>query len=328
MHAVYWGALGASAHLIKRMIPAWQKSPSPLNALASRSLEKAQQTAQFTKIPRYYGSYEDLLADKEITALYISLPNHLHKEWIIKAADAGKHILCEKPLCTRAEDSEEVIAHCHARGVLLMEAFMYRTHRQWTYTKSLCQQEEIGTLQALHCNFFYHNTDPQNIRNIAEYGGGALYDIGCYAVSSARWILGDLPQRVIALVTRHPDFATDVLSSGCLDYGSARAMFTVGTTTGPSQSVEIYGNGGHIRVEIPFNTYVDTPARIQITTAQGSRCVEFPPEDHYLKEIEAFSRSVREGIPLPISTDDAISNQRVLDALFRSEKSGNWEVPK
>lgn len=326
--AVKWGVLGASGHFQKKVsLPAHQADDVELCAIASREEAAARRTAEELGIPRHYGSYEALLADEEVEAVYIPLPNHLHLEWIKKAADAGKHILCEKPLGLDAGEVEEAITHCRKRGVLLMEAFMYRFHPQWQYARDLIRTGNIGTLNAVQATFFYNNTDPANIRNIYDAGGGGLYDIGCYAVSAARYLTGREPGRVVSLIARHPEWRIDMLSSAVLDFGGPQATFTVGTQTFAHQQVTALGSGGVVTIEIPFNTHPDVRVGVQVTDSIGTRRVTFDPFDHYRGELEAFSRAIRDGAETaPTPPQDALDNQRVLDALFASEKSGGWEA--
>jgi predicted dehydrogenase len=327
MEAVKWGVLGASGHFRKKVaLPALAAAGVELYALASRDEERARRTAEALGIERSYGSYEELLADGNVEAVYIPLPNHLHLEWIEKAADAGKHVLCEKPLGLDAGQVERAIAHCDKRGVLLMEAFMYRFHPQWRYARDLVRTGNIGAIRAVQSTFFYNNPDPTNIRNIYDAGGGALYDIGCYAVSTARFLTGGEPERVVSAVERHPDWETDTLTSAILDFGGVHATFTVGTLTFADQHVTALGSGGAVSVEIPFNTYPDVPVHVEVRDSIGRRRVAFEPFDHYGGELEAFSRAVRDGAQSPPTPPaDALANQRVLDALFASAKSGTWE---
>jgi len=296
-----------------------------LYGVASRSMEKAQRVSDTFGIPHCFPSYEALLSDKTIEAVYIPLPNHIHLEWIKKAAYAEKHILCEKPLALNTRDAHEAIDYTKKKGVLLMEAFMYRFHPQWKRAAELARTGNIGTVRAVHTFFSYHNTDPQNIRNIFEMGGGALYDIGCYAVSTARYMFEREPIRVMSLMNRDSSFKTDVLTSGVMDFGEGHAVFTVGTQLFPYQRVDIHGSSGRIQIRIPFNTFEDVPAKITVTTGVGSREIQFEPADQYGLQFEEFSETVRKGGPVPVPPEDALNNIAVIDALFRSENSGNWE---
>jgi predicted dehydrogenase len=327
MDAVKWGVMGVAGIFRKKVfVPGRDSDLVVWDAIASRNKEKAAKASAEFGIPKAYGSYEELLDDAEIEAVYIPLPNNLHLEWIKKAADAGKQILCEKPLCRTAAEVTEAIDYCKAKGVLLMEAFMYRFHPQWLHTHDLIRTGAIGDVRAVQSAYFYNNPDPANIRNRTDTAGGALYDIGCYNVSSARYLVGKEPSRALSLINRHPEWGTDVLSSAILDFGDAHATLTAGTLTDRHQHVSVYGSAGRIEIEIPFNTPADTPAIVTVTDGQGTRKVSFEPVDQYGEELELFSLAVRGEEPgslTPLS--DALANQRVLDALFASEASGNWE---
>ncbi|ADN02754.1 Gfo/Idh/MocA family protein [Spirochaeta thermophila] len=326
---VRWGVLGVSGHYRLRvhnpMDDLENEGVVERIAIASRELERAKEAARQLGFRKAYGSYEDLLADPEVEAVYIPLPNTMHAEYVKKAADAGKHILCEKPFTMSAKETEEAIQYALEKEVLVMEAFMYRLHPQWQHAKRLVSAGEIGEVQNIHVFFSYHNPDPSNIRNRKELGGGAIPDIGCYAVSSSRFLMGREPERVVALVRRDPELEVDTLSSGILDFGGPRALFTVGTRTFPRQEVQVYGSRGYLSIEIPFNMYPDVPAKLTVQTSVGTRVVETEAIDQYGLEFTAFSLAVRGEMPLPIPPEDAIANQKVLDALFRSEESGTWE---
>ncbi len=327
MEAVRWGILGVSGHFIKRVvIPLRNSGLINLRAIASRDEKRAKEAAKKYGFEKFYGSYDSLLNDKEVEAVYIPLPNNMHVEWVKKAADAGKHILCEKPLALNAREAEELVEYTDKRGVMLMEAFMYRFHPQWIRARELCDIGEIGSLSATQCFFSYNNRDPNNIRNKKEMGGGAIYDIGCYAVSTARFIFGEEPSRVIALGEIDINFKTDILVSGIMDFNGRQSIFTVGMQMYPEQFVYIYGSGGKIKVNIPFNMYPDVPAKLTVETKIGIRDILTEPADQYGLEFEAFSRALREGKKVsPTPPSDAVNNLKVMDALFRSIESGNWE---
>jgi len=326
MKPVRWGVLGIGKHFVQRVLPSLLDSPLvEVAAVASRDLGRARETAGRFGIPAAYGSYEDLVADQRLEAVYIALPNHLHAEWVGKCAEAGKHVLCEKPLAMDAGQAQACLEHCRKQGVRLMEAFMYRFHPQWRRTLELVRHGEIGAVRAVHTAIGYSNTNPGNIRNILDYGGGALRDIGCYAVSIPRFLFQAEPLRVVSLVSRDPAFKTDVLSSAILDFGEGRATFTVGTQVFSHQGVEVVGTAGRIAVQIPINAYPDTPLRITVTTGVGEREPVLPAADQYGLEFEAFSRALREDRPVPTPPQDAVDNMKVLDALLASERSGRWE---
>lgn len=295
-------------------------------AIASRDRSRAQAAAKEYGMAAAYGSYDELLADKSIDAVYIPLPNHMHLEWIKKSADAGKHILCEKPMGLSATEVEEAIDYTRKKGVLLMEAFMYRLHPQWVRARELVSIGEFGPVTSIQSHFFYNNRDPKNIRNQVDAGGGAIRDIGCYAVSSARFLLDREPKRVTSLLQYDPDFGTDRLGSVILDFGGVQASCIVGTQTWSHQKVDLFGSGGTLRVELPFNAYPDVPLSLTLETGIGHRVVETGPADQYQIEFEAFSDAIRGDRELPIPPEDALANQKVLDAIFESGTSGSWQA--
>lgn len=327
MNNVKFGVLSVSGHFIKRvLIPVKQLSNVQLHGIASRDVDRAKETAMKYDIPHTYQSYDDLLQDDEIDAVYIPLPNHLHLEWIKKSADAGKHILCEKPIAMNASEAKEAIDYAESKGVKIMEAFMYRFHPQWRHAKVLTDVGEIGKISSIHTFFSYNNPDPKNIRNILEYGGGGVMDIGCYAISVPRFFLGKEPTRVVSTIERDETFRTDKLTSAILDFGGVYASFTVATKTYPYQKVEIHGSSGTIIVQIPFNTFPDVPAVITVETKIGVRNIEFGPSDHYGIQFRKFAQSILENKPVPTSPLDAINNMKVVDAIFRSSESHSWET--
>ncbi len=327
MKPVVWGILSVASHYVGKINTNVRKSPlNVVQAIASRSMDRARKAASQLGIPKAYGSYAELLADKEIEAVYIPLPNHLHAEWVKKAADAGKHVLCEKPFALSAAEAQETFDYAKRKGVLVMESLMYRFHPQWIRAKEIVRNGELGEIHAVHVFFSYMIPDPANVRNILEIGGGGLRDIGSYCVSATRFLIGAEPSRVMSLMYRDPALKTDTVSSGLLDFGKARGLFTVGTQTQPWQQVDAVGSGGRLTVHIPFNAHPDSPAELTVTAWLGTRTVQIPPTDQYVEVFDAFSRAVRSGGPVPQPHEDTVNNQKVLDALFRSEKSGTWET--
>lgn len=325
MNPVRIGVLGYSAHWARNMVlPCRDLTDVEFSALGSRDLAKAQQAAERWGVPRAYGSYQEVVDDPDVEAVYIPLPNHLHLEWIKKCADAGKAILCEKPLGLDSRQTAEAFDYCAKRNVLLTEAFMYRYHPQWQYAADAVRYGALGDLRAVHTVFAYHNTDANNIRNRLDVGGGALLDIGCYAVSSARLLVGRDPSRVLALISRHPSFGTDMLSSAILDYDGARAIFTVGTLTGAAQRVEAFGSAGSLAVRIPFNTPADVASEVEVRGALGSRIVTFPAVNQYALELQGFARAVRNQEPALVSSSESLGIARTLDALFASADKEVW----
>ncbi len=326
MKPVNWGILSVSSHYVGRINTNVRKSPlNVVQAIASRSLQRARAAASRLGIPRAYGSYAELLADKDIEAVYIPLPNHLHAEWVKKAVDAGKHVLCEKPFAMNAEEGREVFDYARRKGVLVMESLMYRFHPQWIHAGELVRGGDLGEIHAVHAFFSYMIPDPGNVRNILEIGGGGLRDVGSYAVSASRFLVGAEPLRVLSLLYRDPSLKTDTISSGLLDFGKARALFTVATQTQAWQRIDAIGSGGQLTIHLPFNAYSDAPAEMTVTGWLGTRKVLIPPADQFVEVFDAFSRAVRSGGPVPQPPEDTVNNQKALDALFKSEKSGTWE---
>jgi predicted dehydrogenase len=328
---VRWGVLGASRFALNVSLPGMKKGAlTALHALASRDLAKARAGAATLAIPRAYGSYEELLADPEIEAIYNPLPNHLHVEWTARAARAGKHVLCEKPIALSAAEAETLLSVQKETGKLIAEAFMVRSHPQWHQAKSWVDAGRIGDLVSVQTAFSYFNRDANNIRNRKDVGGGALYDIGCYAVNTSRYLYGREPRRAVALVERDPQFGTDRLISGMLDYGGAHLTFSCGTQVVPYQRVNAFGTKGRIEVVIPFNAPADQSCKIFLDDGAqlgGASAQEtsFPIVDQYSLQAEAFSRAIRTGGPVENPIETAVGNMRVIDALFRSAESGRWE---
>ena len=260
---VRWGVLGCASIAVHKVIPAMQRSSrGDVIAIASRSIERAEEAASALGIPRAFGRYEDLLADADVEAVYIPLPNHLHAEWTRRAAEAGKHVLCEKPLAMNTGEATRMVEGCRDAGVELMEAFMYRLHPLWLRTHELVADGAIGELETIQAFFSYRNVDPANIRNIAAYGGGALMDIGCYPINVARWFFGGEPDRITASIRAHPTFGTDVLTSAILEFAGRQATFTCSTEIEDDQRVHLVGTAGRLVVPIPFNIPPDRPTQI------------------------------------------------------------------
>jgi predicted dehydrogenase len=302
-----------------------------MRAIASRSLPAARAAADGLGMPTAYGSYEELLADPEIEAIYNPLPNHLHIPLTLQAARAGKHVLCEKPFSLNAAQAEQLRAV--TGQVHIMEAFMVRFHPQWQRVRELVRAGRIGTPRAVQVFFSYFNDDPANIRNQADIGGGALYDIGCYAIVAGRFLFEGDPTRVIALVDRDPRMATDRTTSALADFGGGRQLgFTVSTQAQRYQRLNIVGTTGRIEVLIPFNAPQGETTTIRIDTTgaldgSGVASETLAESDQYTLQGEAFSRAVRGDIDLPYGLDDAVMNMRIIDALLRSEQSERWEAP-
>lgn len=328
MRRLRWGVLSTAAIGRLKVIPGIQRAPNcEVVAIASRAAGLADAVATELGIPRAHGSYEALLADPDVEAVYIPLPNHLHASWAIAAAEAGKHVLCEKPLALSASDAERMIEAADRAGVALMEAFMYRLHPQWVAVRELVASGRIGRLAAVQSWFSYHNPDPANIRNILETGGGALYDIGCYSVNLSRMLFEAEPDRVEGIIVRDPTTGTDVVTSGILGFGTGLASFTCSTRAEDDQRVDVYGAAGRISVEIPFNIPPDRPTRILVTAggdppvAPDTEMLTFDTADPYTVEADAFAVAVLEGRPVPVPPADAVANLRVIERLFEAARA-------
>jgi len=320
-----WGILSTAAIGRTKVIPGIQRAEHcEIVAIASRDLAMAERVAAELGIPTAHGSYEALLADSNVDAVYVPLPNHLHAPWSIAAAEAGKHVLCEKPLAMTVRDAERMIEAAERAGVQLMEAFMYRLHPSWVAAREILASGRIGRLAAVHSWFSYFNDDPANIRNVLAAGGGALYDIGCYSVNLSRMLFDGEPNRVDAIVVRDPLNGTDVVTSAILAFGDGLSSFTCSTRVEDDQRVDIYGTAGRISIEIPFNIPPDRPTRVFVTAggeppvAPDTETLTFETADPYTVEAEAFALAVIEGRPVPVPPSDAIGNLRVIERILAS----------
>ena len=330
MQPVRWGILSTAKIGRTKVVPGMMKSPlCDVVAVASRDEASARAMADELGIAKAYGSYEALLADPDIEAIYNPLPNHLHVPMTLAAAAAGKHVLCEKPIAVTAGEAEQL--RQAASQVLIAEAFMVRHHPQWQRARDIIRSGEIGELRAIQVAFSYFNDDPGNIRNKADIGGGGLLDIGCYAVVAGRYVFEAEPLRVVTLIDRDPAFGVDRTTSALMDFGAGRQLaFTVSTQSVPYQRVQILGTKGRIEIEIPFNAPPDVPTRIFVDDGsqhgnRSARAIAFPVVDQYQLQGEAFSRTIRGAGPLDHDLEDAVLNMRILDALRRSETSSAWE---
>jgi predicted dehydrogenase len=320
-----WGILSTADIARKKVIPGMRTSPrSEVLAIGSRDEARGRAAADELGIPRVHGSYAALLADLDIDAVYIPLPNHLHREWTVAAARAGKHVLCEKPLALTAADAEQMVEACEREGVRLMEAFMYRLHPSWVAVREAVASGRIGRLVTVQSWFGYHNDDPANIRNILDVGGGALYDIGCYCVNLSRMLFDGEPTRVAAAIERDPAGGTDVVTHGLLVFERGIASFACSTRTETDQRVHIYGTEGRISIDIPFNIPPDRPTRVRVVHGGNPpvdpavETLTFDAADPYGVEAEAFAAAILDGTPTPVPPHDAIANLRVLERLFEA----------
>ena len=330
---VRWGVLSTAKIGVTKVIPGMQKGEwSEVTAIASRDLDKAQTAARNLGIAKAYGSYEELLADPQIEAIYNPLPNQLHVPWTIKAAEAGKHVLCEKPLSLTVAEAKTLLAVEERTRMKIGEAFMVRTHPQWLRAREIVKSGRIGPLRSAVGFFSYFNVNPANIRNIPECGGGALMDVGCYPITTSRFMFGEEPTRVLGLVERDPVMKVDRLTSAMLDFPSGQSTFTCSTQLVPYQRMHFLGTKGRVELEIPFNAPKDRPTRIFIDDGgelfgNGISTETFPVCDQYTIQGDVFSKAIREGGEVPVTVDDGIKSMAVIEAIFRSAESGRWETP-
>lgn len=331
MEPVKWGIISTANIGRQRVIPAMlQGDMTQICGVASRDIAAAQEYAKELGIPKVYGSYEELLADPEIEAVYNPLPNHLHVPWTIKAAEAGKHVLCEKPIAMTADEAQTLIAVRERTGVRIEEAFMVRHHPQWRRARDLVRQGKIGRLRTIHAVFSYMNVDPNNVRNIVEIGGGGIYDIGCYPIVVSRFLFSDEPTRAVSLVERDPAMKTDRLASAILDFPEGHATFTCSTQLAKYQRVQILGTEGRIEIQIPFNAPDQEPCRIFLDSGVelGDASAEaevFDVVNQYTVQGDVVSQGIRNGTAPEFPLEDSVLNMRVIDALFRSAETDTWE---
>jgi len=321
-----WGILSTARIGTQKVIPALQAGQhGRVVAIASRALENAQAAAKQLAIPNVHGSYEALLADDEVDAVYVPVPNHLHVSWAIKALEAGKHVLCEKPIGLSVAEAQQLLEAARQHPQLkIMEAFMYRHHPQWQKALELVAEGQIGELRTIQSFFSYRNVDPQNIRNIDSMGGGGLMDIGCYCISLSRFIFDAEPVRVLGLAEVDPAFGTDRLTSGVLDFRSGTATFTCSTQLSAFQRANIFGTEGRIEIEIPVNAPPDRPCRIWHQRGEEIRELAFDVCDQYAIQGDLFALAVLNNGPVPTPLDDAVANMRVIESVKASARQSAW----
>jgi predicted dehydrogenase len=330
MAKVRWGILSTANIGMTKVNPAIQKGQyCQIVALASRDRQAAERAAHQLGVAKAYGSYEELLADPDVEAIYNPLPNHLHVPWSIKALEAGKHVLCEKPIAPTAAEAQHLVdvARQHP-NLKVMEAFMYRFHPQWHYTRELVREGRLGELRAIQAGFSYYLTDPNNIRNQVATGGGTLLDIGCYPISVARFLYEAEPERAFGSVEYDPVMKTDRLVSAVLDFGRGTASFTCGTQLSPYQRVLVLGTQGQVEIEIPFNAPPDRPCRVWIGPGYGPGEtrdeIAVPVADQYTLQADAFAKAILDDAPVPTPIEDAVANLRVIEAIIESSRQGRW----
>ena len=334
MRKIRWGVLGVAKIATDKVIPAMQRGQwAEVTAIASRDIEKARVASAKLGIAKAYGSYEALLEDDDIDAVYNPLPNHLHVPWTIKAAERGKHVLCEKPIALSAGEARQLLAVRDRTGSKIQEAFMVRTHPQWLTVKDLVSSGRIGEVRSMLGAFSYTNRDPANIRNRPELGGGALMDIGCYLINTSRFIFGCEPLRVTGAIQRDPEMHTDRLTSILLDYGTGHAAGTCSTQMVFYQHLQIFGTAGRIELPIPFNAPPDRPSRIIVDTGAdlfggGISHIDVDVCNQYTIQGDLFSKAILDNTTVPSPIEDAVKNMACIDAIFKSAETGRWEVPQ
>lgn len=330
MDKIRWGVLSTAKIARVHVIPAIAAGKfGMVTAIASRDLSRAKKVAGELGIERAYGSYQDLIADKNVDAIYNPLPNHLHVPWSIRALKANKHVLCEKPIALSVAEAEQLAGVAAAHPQLkITEAFMVRYHPQWLAARDFVREGRIGALRTISTSFSYYNDDPDNIRNQKDIGGGALMDIGCYPIATSRFIFAAEPQRVVGQIERDPKFNTDRLASAVLEFFQGTATFTVGTQIAPYQRTNIFGTAGRIEIEIPFNAPPDCPTRIWVQTGSPPAVkieeVTFPACNQYALQADEFARAVLDDTAVPFPIADAVDNMRVIERIFASAKTNAW----
>lgn len=326
MSKLRMGVLSPARIAVEKVLPALARAQRcEVVAIASREPARARKAAEALGIPRVHESYAALLADPDVDAVYIPLPNHLHAEWTISAARAGKHVLCEKPLAMTVDEAKEMVGACRQAGVVFMEAYMYRFHPQWVRVRDLVTSGRIGSLRTVQTFFAYRNVDPDNIRNIAAFGGGALMDIGCYPIDMSRMLFGAEPSRVCGAMHTDPEFDdVDVLTSGLLEFpDGGQSTFTCATKSEPGQWVNVIGSEGRVTVHRPVNAQPEASMRLTLTTTEaGAQDIDLPAADQYTLQGDAFASAVLDGSDVPIAPEEGIADLEVIERLRASANAG------
>lgn len=328
MSKIRWGVLSTANIGTVKVIPAMQRGRyCEVSAIASRDKSRAKTAAQELGIPKTYDAYEALLADPDVDAVYNPLPNHLHVPWSIKALEAGKHVLCEKPIGLNSDEGRQLVEAARRHPKLkVMEAFMYRHHPQWQKAREIVTSGGIGELRTIQTFFSYFNDNPDDIRNQADIGGGGLMDIGCYAISLSRFIFDAEPARVLGIADFDPSFGTDRQASAILDFGSGTSTFTCSTQLTPYQRVNIYGTQGRVEIEIPFNAPPDKPCRLWHQRGSEIEEIKFDVCDQYTIQGDLFARAILDDTEVPTPLTDAVDNMRVIEAILASGKNQTWQA--
>lgn len=317
MRKIQWGILSTATIAVEQVIPAIQQSKcGKVLAIASRSPEKAKNVAMEFDIPKYHENYDALLADPEVEAIYIPLPNHLHVEWAIKALRAGKHVLVEKPIALNVKEAQELADEAKRHPELkVMEAYMYKFHPQWIQVRKMLKDGIIGQLEMIQSSFSFFDDNPNSIINVKEYGGGSLMDVGCYPVSISRYLFDAEPVRVLSSQECHPDFGVDITTSGILEFEKGRTIFFSSIQLMEHQEVKLFGAKGKIEFEVPFNPPYDQSVTVKVITEDGTEVVVFEPCNQYGLQTDAFSKAIIEDTEVPVSLEDAVNNMKVIQLI-------------
>jgi len=326
MDKIRFGILSTAKIGRQDVIPALQQSEfNEVTAIASRTIERAQETANELDIPEAYGSYEELLADPDVDAVYNPLPNHMHVPWTMRALEANKHVLCEKPLGMSKDEVLDLVNFAEKYPDLkVMEAFMYRFHPQWIRTKKLIDEGEIGKLQTIRSAFSYYKTDPNNIRNKPEMGGGGLMDVGCYCISLSRFLFDSEPNRIMGYVEKDPNLKVDKLASGILDFEHGSSTFTCSMQMEAEQTVTAYGTDGKITIDIPFNPPANEKTQLRLVKGGQAETIMIEPSNHYALQGDAFAKSILNNTPVPTPLTDAVANMKAIEAIVESAEENKW----
>jgi predicted dehydrogenase len=333
MSKIRWGVLGAARIATRKVIPAMQRGHwSVVTGIASRDRARAEAAGSVLGIAKTYGSYDALLDDPEIDAVYIPLPNHLHVPWSVRAAERGKHVLCEKPIALTTAEARHLLEVRDRTGVRIQEAFMIRTHPQWVTAREIALGGRLGDVRSIQGYFSYFSDDPSNIRTVPEFGGGALMDIGCYLINTARFIFGREPVRVMGLLDRVPALGVDRTASLLLDFDGPHAAGTCSMQMAPYQRVQMLGTRGRLEIPIPFNAPPDRPCRILVDatgelSGAGVETIELEICDQYTIQGDLFSKALLDGTDVPVPLEDAVKNMACIEAVVRSARTGRWEAP-
>ncbi|MDX1758691.1 MAG: Gfo/Idh/MocA family oxidoreductase [Arenibacter algicola] len=321
---IKWGILGSAHIATEHVIPAMLRCQyGEVYAIASRSKERAQNIAEQFGIPECYGSYEELLVDKEVDAIYIPLPNHLHVQWAIKALEADKHVLVEKPVGLSSKEAERLLQETKKYPHLkVMEAFMYRHHPQWIKVKELVDQKAIGDIKTIQSSFSFFEDDPNSIVNSKEFGGGSLMDIGCYPISLSRFMFNSEPKSISSVIEYHPDFKVDVLASGILEFETGTSVFFSSTQLADNQQAQIFGTKGNIKFELPFNPPINRPSKIWFTIGDDCQTIEFETCNQYTIQADLFALAIINNTPVPTPLEDSVKNMIVIEKLEESNLKG------